>query len=81
MWISVEEGRITVAKSVTTHMIRKQRDIDIRKLKNDLQKRLPAGSVFREVILAEPDRLSPQDFFGRIPVWLKLAKIEDRIER
>lgn len=51
-----------------------QRDVNLRSLKRVVSEHLPLGSVLREVVLAEPDRLSPYEFIGKVPIWLRLAE-------
>jgi len=46
-------------------------------LKELVQKRLPPGSPFREVIMREPDQLAPFEFVVKMDTWLKLCSLED----
>lgn len=45
-------------------------------LKELVQKRLPPGSPFREVIMSEPDHLTPFEFAAKMDTWLKLCSLE-----
>lgn len=46
-------------------------------LKELVQRRLPPGSPFREVIMSEPDHLTPFEFVVKMDTWLKLCSLED----
>ncbi len=50
--------------------------VDISPLKHFALERLPSHSTLRHVLLVEPERLSPEEFLGRIPVWLTLLDLE-----
>ncbi len=50
--------------------------VDIRLLKHFALERLPSHSALRYVLLVEPERLSVEEFIGRIPVWLALLDHE-----
>lgn len=50
-------------------------------LKELVQKRLPPGSPFREVIMSEPDHLTPFEFAAKMDTWLKLCSLEESNNR
>ena len=50
--------------------------VDLRPLKSYAKNSFHRGSVLRELILTEPDRMAAEEFIGRIGVWLRLLKIE-----
>jgi len=37
---------------------------------------LPKDSTLRDIILSEEDEISVSTFLARLPIWLKLLKIE-----
>lgn len=47
-------------------------------LKEFARDNLTIGSTLREVIIAEDDNLSIEEFLGRIPPYLRLARRNDR---
>lgn len=53
-----------------------KRKIDIRRIRRFAQERLPIDSPLRDVLLAEKDELSIQDFLAKMDVWLKLLRRE-----
>lgn len=52
------------------------RVVDISRLKDFVDGRLPVGSPLREVILCEDCELDLNTFLARLPVWLKLSRLE-----
>jgi len=55
--------------------------IRIRKLKEFAFNHLPKDSMLRDIILSEEDEISVSTFLARLPIWLKLLKIETRRSR
>lgn len=49
--------------------------IDIRRIK-DCVRKLPSGSLLREVILSEPDMLTKLAFVTKGEIWLKISQRE-----
>jgi hypothetical protein len=58
----------------SVHCLR--RKIDIRRLKRFALEHLPRDSPLRDVLLAEEDELSVQDFLAKMDLWLKLLRRE-----
>ncbi|MDI6819862.1 MAG: hypothetical protein QMC89_03040 [Candidatus Hodarchaeaceae archaeon] len=52
--------------------------MNLKPLKKFALERLPKESSLREVILAESDEITTQDFLAKVDVWLKLAESESR---
>ena len=50
--------------------------LDIRPLKKFAAEKLRVGSVLREVLLAEEDKLPVEEFLAKQDVWLHLLNIE-----
>ena len=50
--------------------------ISIRKLKDFAFTQLPKDWALREILLSEQDALDIYVFLARLPVWLKLLKVE-----
>jgi hypothetical protein len=55
---------------------RNQDKLRLKSLKEFVLKRLPPNSVFRRVILAEPDEIPPEHFKVKIDSWLNILKME-----
>lgn len=51
--------------------------IDIRSLKTLATEILPNGSILREVLIREPDILSPHDFIAKLGTWLEILDAEE----
>lgn len=50
--------------------------IDIRRLKDFVLLRLPEHSTLRNVLLAEDDMLTEEEFLIKLPLWLRLIDKE-----
>ena len=50
--------------------------LSMRPLKNFAKKNLPETSPLREIILAEKDYLTPEEFRAKVPIWRCLVKRE-----
>jgi len=50
------------------------RIVDITRLKRHVANELPSTWVLRDIILSEPDRLTPSDLSSKSEVWLKLLR-------
>ena len=51
--------------------------INIRRLKNFAFEKLPRNWALREILLSEKDELDSQTFIARLPIWLKLCRVEE----
>lgn len=52
------------------------RKIKTRGLKEFASERLPRGSVLRDLLLNEKDELTPEEFFSKMDVWLRVFSWE-----
>jgi len=48
----------------------------MRRIKDWSTERLRNDSIFKEVILGEPDELTVKEFLDRLPVYLRLLRSE-----
>jgi len=55
---------------------RKGKGLNIRPLKRFAGETFRVGSVLREVLLAEKDELSAEEFLAKLSIWLKLLMME-----
>jgi len=46
--------------------------LNMTRLKNFAQKKLPRGSFLRDVLLTEKNTLTPKEFLAKMDIWLKL---------
>jgi hypothetical protein len=46
--------------------------ISIKSLKKFVYEHLPTNSTIRDLILAEPDQMSTQEFLIKMEIWLRL---------
>ena len=61
--------------SIADSVISTNRLVDISGVKN-FARTLSRDSLLREVILAEPDQLSPVEFLAKSEVWLRICRKE-----
>jgi len=54
--------------------------VNISKLKNFALK-LPLGSPLRDILISEESKLSAQTFLARLPIYLKLCRLEENRRR
>jgi len=52
--------------------------LGIRSLKQWAATSLPSSNYLREVLLMEPDELNVEEYLAKIPIWLKLQKLDTR---
>jgi hypothetical protein len=50
--------------------------IATRSLKTFALRHLPRSSTLKDILLSEPDELSPAEFLARIDLWLRLLERE-----
>ena len=50
--------------------------LDLTKLQETVYESLPESSVFKRVLLEEDQKISVNAFLERLPVWLRLLKLE-----
>ncbi|MGD0318236.1 MAG: hypothetical protein ABSB56_00870 [Nitrososphaerales archaeon] len=50
--------------------------VRMRRIKDWSTERLRNDSIFKEVILGEPDELTVKEFLDRLPVYLRLLRSE-----
>jgi hypothetical protein len=50
--------------------------VDMRPVKSVASRLLPADSLLRRVLSAEPDDLPPSDFLAKLGTWLALLREE-----
>ncbi len=55
--------------------------IDLAPLKERVRDLYPAGHAVRELILAEPDELSPEAFADKARQWYRTASVLDATPR
>lgn len=66
---AVGDSFISAAKSVPEPSDAK---ISTANLRDFALRRLPEGSILREVILLEEKELTPGQFLSKLPIWLRL---------
>lgn len=53
-------------------------EVDLRGLKRFASESLPVDSVLRGILVGEDDKITADTFLARLPVWLRLSKLERR---
>lgn len=67
--------------SCKTRPSKEGKPVDITSLKEFVERRLLPGSPLREVIVTDDDKMSSDAFVTKLPVWLRLSKLQARCQR
>ena len=65
---------LTLEKSETENLRRKNAVVDIRSFKSLISQNFPRNSSIYEVVMSDSDFLVPEDFVSKLSIWLKLCR-------